>query len=340
MSNPLIEILRAPGGLTLQDMGRIGTTAIGLSQGGAMDKLALIEAATLLGNATVTPAIEFMGSGGSIRILSEVTIALTGAQMPAHIGERRLTWNATHRVKAGDVITLGAPIDGVYGYLTLHAEIDTPFLFASQSSHISAGVGHSFHQGDRVCGRAAGPTRSLKIRPIERFSGGVLRYLSGPQTDLFSPSDIQRFHETQFRASHIANRRGIKVDFDGGPFMPQNAASIVSDIILTGDIQMTGDGMPYVLMSECQTMGGYPRIGTVIPNDLPVLAQSKSGTPIRFEQISLNQADELLARSVTTHSMASQLSSLVRDPAEMNDLLSYQLISGAITGYEETDPPK
>ena len=65
----------------------------------------------------------------------------------------------------------------------------------------------------------------------------------------------------------------------------------MSDIIVTGDIQMTGDGEPYVLMSECQTMGGYPRIGTVIPADLPVLAQAKAGTPIRFEQITLEQAD-------------------------------------------------
>jgi allophanate hydrolase len=61
MSVPLIEIIRATVGLSIQDMGRTGTTAIGLSQGGAMDKLALIEAAALLGKTHPSAAIEFMG---------------------------------------------------------------------------------------------------------------------------------------------------------------------------------------------------------------------------------------------------------------------------------------
>ena len=57
MSVPLIEIIRATVGLSIQDMGRTGTTAIGLSQGGAMDKLALIEAAALLGKRTLRPPL-------------------------------------------------------------------------------------------------------------------------------------------------------------------------------------------------------------------------------------------------------------------------------------------
>ena len=152
---------------------------------------------------------------------------------------------------------------------------------------------------------------------------------------MFSDADLDRFHATPFRASHIANRRGVKVDFEGAPFTPQNAHGIVSDIIVTGDIQMTGDGEPYVLMSECQTMGGYPRIGTVIPADLPILAQAKAGTPIRFEQITLEQADTIMADPISAATLSPRLSTLVRDPAEISDLLSYQLISGAITGYED-----
>ena len=157
---------------------------------------------------------------------------------------------------------------------------------------------------------------------------------------MFSDADLDRFHATPFRASHIANRRGVKVDFEGAPFTPQNAHSIVSDIIVTGDIQMTGDGEPYVLMSECQTMGGYPRIGTVIPADLPILAQAKAGTPIRFEQITLEQADTIMADPISEATLSNRLSTLVRDPTEISDLLSYQLISGAITGYEDSGPLK
>jgi allophanate hydrolase len=105
----------------------------------------------------------------------------------------------------------------------------------------------------------------MKIRAVDRLAAERFGILAGPQTDLFSDADLERFHATPFRGKQHANRRGVKVDFEGAPFTPQNAHGIVSDIIVTGDIQMTGDGEPYVLMSECQTMGGYPRIGTVIP---------------------------------------------------------------------------
>jgi allophanate hydrolase len=333
MSAPLIEIMHAMVGLSIQDMGRTGTTAIGLSQGGAMDKLALIEAAALLGASHPLPAIEFMGVGGSLRVLSEITIALTGGEMTAKVGARILPWNATHTLSAGDIIELSAPKSGVYGYLTPCADLTTPVVFNSQSSQISAGIGHWLQSGDMIAGMPMPPTRSMKIRPIDRLSGGSVRYLAGPQTDLFSTADQKRFQSTPFHTSHIANRRGVKIDFTGAPFTPQNASSIVSDIIITGDIQMTGNGEPFVLMSECQTIGGYPRIGSVIPADLSILAQAQAGTPIRFELITLAQADEIMAAPVSISTLSTRLSPLVRDPREMSDLLSYQLISGAITGY-------
>ena len=335
MSVPLIEIMRATVGLSIQDMGRAGPTTIGLSQGGAMDKLALIEAAALLGKTQPSPAIEFMGIGGSLRVSCDVTVALTGGEMTAKVGDRLLQWNATHTLNAGDILELSAPKSGVYAYVTPHAELATPRIFDSQSSHVSAGVGDWLQIGNVINGTLAPAVRSMKIRAVDRLDGGTVRYLAGPQTDLFSDADLERFHATPFRGSHTANRRGVKIDFEGAPFTPQNAHGIVSDIIVTGDIQMTGDGEPYVLMSECQTMGGYPRIGTVIPADLPVLAQAKAGTPIRFEQITLKQADTLMADPISAATLSTRLSTLVRDPAEISDLLSYQLISGAITGYED-----
>jgi allophanate hydrolase len=209
-------------------MGRTGTTAIGLSQGGAMDKLALIEATALLGKTHPSPAIEFMGVGGSLRVLCDMTIALTGAEMHVKVGDRVLQWNATHTLNAGEIMELSAPKSGVYGYVTPHAELATPRVFDSRASHVSAGVGQWLQIGDVINGTSAPAVRSKKIRAVDRLGGGTVRYLAGPQTDLFSDADLDRFHATPFRASHIANRRGVKVDFEGAPFTPQNAHGIVS----------------------------------------------------------------------------------------------------------------
>jgi allophanate hydrolase subunit 2 len=46
-------------------------------------------------------------------------------------------------------------------------------------------------------------------------------------------------------------------------------------------------------MADRQTMGGYPKIAHVVSVDLPSLAQSRPGEHVRFNLVSLEQAQEL-----------------------------------------------
>ena len=64
-------------------------------------------------------------------------------------------------------------------------------------------------------------------------------------------------------------------------------------MIVPGDIQMTGSGQPFVLLGDCQTMGGYPRIGCIISPDIPAIAQLKTGKKIRFKFISRDDANKI-----------------------------------------------
>jgi allophanate hydrolase len=98
---------------------------------------------------------------------------------------------------------------------------------------------------------------------------------------------------------------------------------------------LTGDGVPYVLLSECQTMGGYPRIGTVIPQDLPRIAQATPGTALRFTPLGLEEADALWQDEADQlKALRRRVQPLRRDPHDIPDLLSYQLIGGVIRGDE------
>jgi allophanate hydrolase len=109
--------------------------------------------------------------------------------------------------------------------------------------------------------------------------------------------------------------------------------SLVSEIVQPGDIQLTGDGAPYVLLAECQTTGGYPRIGTVLPCDLPVVAQAAPGARLRFRFVAIEEA---LAASPSEREVLERLRRevrpVVRGAEEMADLLSQQLISGVTAG--------
>ncbi len=105
--------------------------------------------------------------------------------------------------------------------------------------------------------------------------------------------------------------------------------------MVAGDIQMTGKGDPFVLLPECQTTGGYPRIGTILPDDLSIVAQAAPGVELYFKFITNDEA--LAAHRPPKKYCADMdrlLEPLLRDPREIRDLLSYQLISGAITGRE------
>jgi allophanate hydrolase len=73
------------------------------------------------------------------------------------------------------------------------------------------------------------------------------------------------------------------------------SADIVSDGVTPGAIQVPGNGQPIILLADCQTVGGYPKIATIISADLPRLAQVKPGQMIRFQSVDAAQARQALA---------------------------------------------
>lgn len=332
----LLRIERADGLLTVQDMGRSGYLAQGLSRGGAMDRLALIEAAALLGAPAILPGIEMAGAGGTFSVTAPMRIALTGAPMRAQLDDAPLRWHACHRIQPGQRLRIGPVQAGVYGYLTPAGGLQTPVMLGSRAAHLAVGLGAPLESGqelpcgaDADCGR---PARRLDCP--NRFGGGVLRIMDGPQTDLFDAAVLDRFLATTFLRGGRGNRQGIQLEGAQG-FTTDLAEGLASDMIGPGDLQMTGDGLPYVLMAECQTMGGYPRIGQIIPADLPRMAQAAPGARLRFQRIDLEQADLLCPdEHRLLRDAAARCRDLIRDPSTIADLLSYQLIDGVTAGRE------
>ena len=321
--------------VTVQDMGRLGLIADGLSRGGAMDRLALLEATALLQRPRILPALEIAGFGGRFRFDIDTRIALTGAPMVATLNGQGLAWNQTHHIPKGAELELGACKSGSYGYLTFAGGMQTPLHLGSQATHLMAGIGCNLVPGDRL---PIGPDPDLGAPQLgltvdQRTEGGVLHVVAGPQTDLFDDATRTAFFGATFTKSNRANRQGVGFDHPDLKFTSSVAAGLASDFIMQGDIQQTGDGVPYVLMAECQTMGGYPRIGTVIPADLPKLAQAQPGKSFSFKLISHEEAEaRQKSEAEVLKALRGQVAPVVRNPADMGDLLSYQLISGITAG--------
>lgn len=323
--------------VTIQDMGRSGTLSLGLSRGGAADRLALLEATALLGLSAPVAAIEMAGMGGVFSTDMPTRIALTGAPMRATLDGAPLDWQGSHLLPAGARLEIGSVTRGTYGYLVFAGGIETHPVLGSRATHVNAGLGHRLSAGDTLpVGPDPAPDAPAMALPVEdRFSGGEIRITEGPQTRLYSGPIRARFTKTAFRRSTHGNRQGVRLDFEGDPFTAEGQLGIVSDIIIPGDIQMTGDGIPFVLGPECQTIGGYPRIGAVIPADLPRVLQARPQAPLDFRFVTLDESDAVFVPDVTLlKRLRAAAQPRVRDPRDIADLLGYQLISGVTAGND------
>lgn len=336
MSAALIVHAAGPS-VTVQDLGRPGLMASGVARGGAADWIGFVEGAALLGQGLDCAALELAGMGGTFEPTEDIRIALTGAPMRADCDGETLAWNASHKIPAGAKLRIAQATRGIYGYLSVGGGIDTPVILGSRATHLLSRLGAPIATGDRIAlGRDPHPDRFGDGIPVDdRFSGGVVRVLPSVQTDRFAQDTLARFQDTAFTRTPRGNRQAAELGFAGDPFGSADSLSILSEPILAGDIQMTGPGYPYVLLPECQTTGGYPRIGTVIPDDLPLVAQAGLGVDLRFHFIDHAQAvaaHKPAAARLAVLQAARQ--PLVRDPHQMRDLLSYQLISGVTAGAD------
>lgn len=321
----ILHLSNTAPGASVQDLGQTGYLAQGLARGGAADRRALYEAAALLRQPAPLPALEMPLFGGRFGVTAPTRFALTGAPMRATLEDRTLIWNAAHRLEPGEVLEIGPAEAGVYGYLSFAGGIALPprlGLRSALGAHLPLGADPE-------------PNAPGLVLPLEpRFGGGRLRVIEGPQTALFSPETRASAFATAFSAG-VGNRQGLALAQAGAPFATPTAA-LVSDFITAGDIQMTGAGNPMILLAECQTVGGYPRLGTVIPADLPLAAQARPGTPLTLVPLTLAEAEAASPPEATwLPPLRRAARPLIRNPHDMADLLSYQLISGAVRGDEE-----
>lgn len=336
MTRALI-VHRAGPGVSVQDRGRPGYLAYGLSRGGAVDGLALIEGAVLLGQTASHAALEMAGMGGEFEAGEDMRIALTGAPMRAGIDGAPVSWNASHLLPRGARLSIGGAEAGSYGYLHIGGGVQTPDLLGAKGAHLAAGLGKAVQSGDCLpIGPDTGPQDTgQRLDPDLRFDGGTIRIVPSLQTGFFARDEIARFEATEFHRDTRGNRMGVRLLSDGEGFHSEAGLSVLSEIIVPGDVQITGDGTPFVLLCECQTTGGYPRIGSVLPADLPRVAQAPAGAALRFRFLALPEAVEAERRERDRRkALRGGLRPLVRDPADMPDLLSYQMIGGVTAGDE------
>jgi biotin-dependent carboxylase-like uncharacterized protein len=308
-----LEVISAGIATSVQDGGRFGAQRYGLAPSGAMDRLSLAAANVLAGNAPLAAAIEigpapatFVAKGGSL------LIAVTGALRQMKTGDAVRPLYRSVVLSDGESLSLGAAREGVFSYLAIQGGIAGQPVFGSLSVNARAGVGsplpRPLRSGDSldIAPSARSPLTPASIAPPV-FHSGPFRVVMGPQDDQFGAA-CDTLLNSEWRISVNSDRMGYRLE---GPTLSHSTGhNIVSDGTVDGSIQVSGNGQPIVLMRDRGTTGGYPKIATIISSDLGRFAQTPPRRPIRFEAVTV---DEAQTQARLFHELLESLPHKVRD---------------------------
>ncbi len=297
---PALEAL-APGLFTtVQDLGRWGYQASGVSVSGAMDPAALRAANALVGNEPGAAALEITLLGPSLRALEACTVAVAGAELEVRLNGRPAP--TVLELRRGDELELGRVTRGARAYLALAGGIQVPVVLGSCSTYTRAGfgglegrvlqAGDVLHMGERDDAAVVRHDTGDTHVPLPRGDEVTVRVVLGPQDNHFSAETIAEFLSVPFRVSSDADRMGYRLA--DHPLKHSGPAEIVSDGVVLGSIQVPPHGNPIVMLADRPSVGGYPKIATVISADVRLVAQCRPGMRLRFRQVSAAEARQAL----------------------------------------------
>ena len=346
-----LEVLQPGIGSTVQDSGRPGHRHHGLPLSGWLDGPLAQAANALLGNDANAAVLELRGVGTVLRVKGgPLRVALAG-----RIGAQRLREDGTRTplpawqtatLHEGETLQLGTAESGC-AYLAVEGGLALPPAFGSRSSYWRAGLsgvlGRAFQPGDQLpCGGAdASDPREWRCRSPWELATGPIRVMPGPQDDHFPADELASFFAQDWEATPAQDRMGLRLQGAALAHTTPEAADIVSDGVTPGVIQVPANGQPIVLLADGQTVGGYPKIATVITADLPRLAHLRPGTRVRFTAVTPEQAREALLaqRSNWQQWLAGREAFLPPGSIDEAALYGSNLVSGMLATHPGEDIP-
>ena len=332
-----LRVKEAGPGHSIQDHGRFGWRRFGISTAGAMDRMHLAIANRLVGNPPETAAIETLLSGCRLEVVGgPVLIAAAGPGLSLSIDGWPVPAGQSAEVSPGQMVALSPVRAGVYGYLAAAGGFALPPAMGSLSSHRRSGLGPPPLQAGMTLPVHSPPILPAQLRLVRvpEHAPGPIRFLWGPQEDWFAQDARAALKSAQCVIGQRSDRMGLFLD---GPALVALAGSMVSDGVVPCSIQVPPSGTPVILMRDCQTTGGYPKIGTVISADLDRLAQMRPGEAVRLEAVSRDTALAALAGA------RAAINGLRPDPAVRRPdtvwLLHHNLIDGVWSSQPFSEDP-
>jgi biotin-dependent carboxylase-like uncharacterized protein len=319
MSNYFFEVLRPGINTTFQDKGRFHMQHLGVTPGGCMDLESFSIANALVGNTFETGVLEFAYQGPLLKLIKGRTkIAITGNVLFQIIKTNQETMNGecnrTYALDEGDQIDILATKQSAYGYMALEGGFDTKPFCKSVSillrAQIGPNEGKKIKTNDKINIKINRKNKKNFSTKAPKKNKSTIRVLKGPQFNYFSKESKKYFFSKEYKISNLTDRMGMRLE--GLILKNITSANIRSEGITKGAIQVPADGQPIVLLTDYPTIGGYPKIANVISADYHLLAQKIPGEKILFQNVELQEAEQLYKEHLNS------ISEIIKNIKEIN----------------------
>jgi len=290
---------------TVQDLGRNGYQSQGFSVGGALDVRSFNIANMLVDNPENEAVLEITLIGPELEFTADTIIAITGGDFSPKLNGEPIDMYSAVYVRKGDILKFGSARTGTRCYMAFSGYLQIPVVMGSRCTSLKSKIGgfkgRKLEAGDYISERIKRrylPFFLSRKLPAPDYvnDNGVLRVVMGPQDGLISKQGIETFLHSEYTITGEFDRMGCRLD---GPIIaPKKTSDIISDGIALGAIQVPSAGKPIILLADRQTTGGYAKIANLISVDIPRLVQKKTGEKIRFEAVTVQEAQRLYLQEV------------------------------------------
>jgi len=288
-----VEVVRPSLQLLVQDAGRPGYAALGVSASGAADRRAMHDANRAVGNTTSAAVLESVG-GAVLRFRGAGVAAVAGALGALALSgpdgtARAVVHGEPFATVDGDELTLGHPERGLRYVIAVRGGLDAVPALGSRAADTLAGLGPEALTAGVVipvgdAGRhAVEPTGVARELPAP----GDLMHLEitlGPRDDWFTAEALEALTDQEWTVTPRSDRVGIRLQGEV-PLERSAHGELPSEGAVTGAIQVPPDGQPVLFLPDHPLTGGYPIIGALTDRGLDLAGQLAPGVRLRFTVI-------------------------------------------------------
>jgi biotin-dependent carboxylase-like uncharacterized protein len=276
----LVKVLKSGFFTTIQDQGRFGYRDYGVPVSGAMDLYSYEFANALLGNPKNCATLEITMVGPKLQFLKPTRIVISGAPIKAELNNILIEMNSVITINSNDMLSFGRVEKGLRSYLAIKGGFISEEVLESRSMFANITNATSLSANDFIAYSDENKVFEISNAHVKYDESirntNVLEAYKGPEFNKLPISIQKQIDNSEFKVSKLNNRMAYQLE----PFFENNLEQILTAPVLPGTVQLTPKGQLIVLMRDCQTTGGYPRILQLSAKSLNVLSQKTTGNSL------------------------------------------------------------